>query len=259
MGVLRVVRTTTKVLSRASYHLTYGLLAQPSVTRAFVETVANTIVDFVPPVSLSLPEIWPDELYPSIERDEVPFQVTRRTRHELPFEELFYLVALIRAARPAVIFEIGTHQGRTARLFAERSPERAKVYTLDLPVEKMRERARYDCTDSGVPGEEARKSPAAHKIVQLYGDSRTFDFRPFDGTVDLMFIDGDHAYETVKQDTANALRMIAPGGIIIWDDYQTCWPGVIQCVEELAQTHPVHHLSGTRLACYRYHLAAPQI
>ena len=105
---------------------------------------------------------------------------------------------------------------------------------------------------SGVAGEEAKQGPAAYKVNQLYGDSRTFDFCPFDGKVNFMFIDGDHSYETVKQDTAHALRMIAPGGMIVWDDYQSAWPGVVQCIEELAQTHSVQQLCGTRLACYRH-------
>ena len=35
----------------------------------------------------------------------------------------------------------------------------------------------------------------------------------------LVFVDGCHAYDFVHQDTANALRYLRPGGLIVWHDY----------------------------------------
>lgn len=35
----------------------------------------------------------------------------------------------------------------------------------------------------------------------------------------LIFIDGDHAYEGCKSDILNAQKLLAPGGVILMDDY----------------------------------------
>ena len=48
--------------------------------------------------------------------------------------------------------------------------------------------------------------------------------------VDMVFIDGDHRYETVLKDINNALELVRPGGIISGHDYS--WPTVKQAVEE---------------------------
>jgi predicted O-methyltransferase YrrM len=58
-----------------------------------------------------------------------------------------------------------------------------------------------------------------HKIHQLVGDSLTFDFSPYFNKVDLVFVDGGHRYEVVSSDTANALRMVRPGGVVVWHDF----------------------------------------
>jgi len=44
--------------------------------------------------------------------------------------------------------------------------------------------------------------------------------RPFD----LIFVDGDHDSEAVARDTAVAMRLLAPGGVIAWHDWDM--PGV---------------------------------
>ena len=66
-----------------------------------------------------------------------------------------------------------------------------------------------------------------------------------------MFVDGAHAYSYVKSDTEKALRMIRPGGVIVWHDFSPACPGVWKYLGELAATHPVGHIAGTRLAVLR--------
>lgn len=100
-------------------------------------------------------------------------------------------------------------------------------------------------------GEAFHDTPEAERITQLWGDSATFDFSPYEGKVDLVYIDGAHTYDYVKADTANALRMLSPTGMIVWDDYGSN-PGVYQLVNEVAATldRPVYHVYGTRMAVY---------
>jgi len=54
------------------------------------------------------------------------------------------------------------------------------------------------------------------------------------GTVDLVFIDGDHSYEGVKQDITLYLPTLRPGGILAGHGYgHERFPGVAQAVDEL--------------------------
>ena len=90
------------------------------------------------------------------------------------------------------------------------------------------------------------------KIVQLYGDSGTFDFSPYSGHVDLMFVDGAHSYEYVLSDSDAAHRMVKPGGLILWHDYDSRWfPGVTRALNQLqaqdARFTGIRHIENTAL------------
>jgi predicted O-methyltransferase YrrM len=64
-----------------------------------------------------------------------------------------------------------------------------------------------------------RKTEVEQKITQLWGDSLTFEFTPYEETMDLVFIDGNRQYEYVNSDSQNARRMLRPGGLLVWHDY----------------------------------------
>src|SRR6185436_7400551 len=137
---------------------------------------------------------------------------------------------------PQVLFEIGTFDGRTTMNMAANSPAEAHVYTLDLPAAQVENTAfRLELNEDAyvkkpVSGGRFIGSHLNRKITQLFGDSGTFDFSPFAGRVDFMFVDGSHSYEYVLSDTRNVLKMVKEGGIILWHDYVksgfTPFPGV---------------------------------
>lgn len=72
-------------------------------------------------------------------------------------------------------------------------------------------------------------SEHGHRITQLYGDSAIFDFSPYAGSIDLIFVDGAHSFEYVMKDTASACRMLTDRGVILWHDY-SAWPGVTEAL-----------------------------
>jgi MMP 1-O-methyltransferase len=50
----------------------------------------------------------------------------------------------------------------------------------------------------------------------------------------LLFIDGNHDYEFVKEDIKNFTPLLKSGGIVIFDDYNVSnFPGVVRAVKEL--------------------------
>ena len=172
--------------------------------------------------------------------------------------ELLVLTDLVRARRCEQVFEIGTFDGRTTLNLAAALGDRGRILTLDLPS------ALADETKFGLAKDEdafVRKaqsgglfagSPQASRIVQLLGDSAVFDYSPYLGQVDLVFIDGSHAYDYVVSDSANALKLLRPsGGIILWHDYTGHWPELTHALNELclndSRFSGMRHIGGTSL------------
>ena len=152
--------------------------------------------------------------------------------------EQIVLARQVESRQPRALFEFGTFDGRTSlNLVAHAAPD-AHLYTLDLPAEQAPlfpletgEQAFVDKPESGTRFLGTRW---ATQITCLQGDSATFDFSPYDGSIDLVFVDASHAYPYVKSDSLQALRLLRPGGgLIVWHDYSRDWPGVIRALDEL--------------------------
>ncbi len=166
------------------------------------------------------------------------------------------LCALAALLDPATIFEFGTYRGDTAWLLARNVP-RASVYTLDLGGPDAAYSAQLELTDIDEYFHEWDRGVRFHgtregeRITQLAGDSATFDFAPYRGTIDLAYVDASHSYSYVRSDTEAALAMLSPAGTIIWDDY-THYSGIYAYLNELAPAldHPIFHVLDTRLAIY---------
>jgi predicted O-methyltransferase YrrM len=170
--------------------------------------------------------------------------------------ELVSLCLLARSISPRTILEIGTFDGRTTLNLAANSPG-ATVFTLDLPREELPSaEARIapsdrKYVDKAVSGARFHGTDCESRIQQLYGDSATFDFTPYHGEVDLVFVDGAHSYEYVLSDSRNALRLLRSGsGVIVWHDYGT-WDGVTRALDELRRHEPafarLRRIHGTSL------------
>jgi Methyltransferase domain len=166
------------------------------------------------------------------------------------------LAALSKELGCRSFFEIGTNRGRTAWTVARTDPA-LEVLTLDVPLGAQDTALELAADDRRFfrgedwCGEAFRDTPEAERITQLWGDSATFDFAPYTGRIDFVYIDGAHTYDYVMRDTQSALSILSPAGVIAWDDYTT-GPGVYQCVNEIARTldRPVFHVFGTRMALY---------
>lgn len=159
------------------------------------------------------------------------------------------------------LFEFGTCTGKTSYLWARNQPPGGTVTTLTLGPGQA---AAYVAADGDDPTAEAYAkaesgfsrflysgTEVASRIEQLYGDSKQFDEGPWLGTCDVVFVDGSHAYSYVVNDSAKALRMVRPGGLVLWHDYSPECPGVFRALNELSVRYPLSHLQGTTLVAYR--------
>jgi len=173
--------------------------------------------------------------------------------------ELAYLALIALSSKPKAIFEIGTFCGRTALHFALNTPEDCMIYTLDLPdnerpaiapgINEADARLIQQCQT----GLEYRGTRVEKKIQQLYGNSVHFDFGPYIEKVDVVFVDGCHDYSVVRSDSINALRMVKPGGLVIWHDFANYgdYHDVTRAVLELVPAKDLYQIGDTQLAVYR--------
>jgi predicted O-methyltransferase YrrM len=174
------------------------------------------------------------------------------------------LAALTKHFNPTRIFEIGTYSGFTTLHFAYNTSDDAKIYTLDLPPEGPAPKtdvnhAQYSYDDylvvklsrENIQKRIYRAHPLEKKIIDVFGDSMYFDFTPYHDKMDLIFIDGSHAHAYVKSDTENAFKMLAPGGVIIWHDYDyIIHRDVFKYLNSLSKQHKVYSIPNTRFAIY---------
>jgi predicted O-methyltransferase YrrM len=175
--------------------------------------------------------------------------------------EAWILAVLAKRAR--TMFEFGTCTGKTAYLWARNSPADARVITVTLAPDHLsdyRQEATDDPTDVQFALKESSHTeflysgtPVAPKVEQLFADSKALDVSPWAGRCDLVFVDGSHAYSYVVSDSAKALELVAPGGLVLWHDYAgpRHAPGVYRALNELAQRLPLVRLEGTTLVAYR--------
>jgi len=58
-----------------------------------------------------------------------------------------------------------------------------------------------------------------------------------DESIDILYIDGNHEYEYVKDDFINYHDKVKTGGIIAGHDYTNSWPGVKKAVDEMLEKY----------------------
>lgn len=112
-------------------------------------------------------------------------------------------------------FEIGTWRGESVVNVADTG---MRCTTLNLSAEQMRERK----ISEKIISQHWFYSKPNHSINHVYGDSLAFDFKSLGKKFDLIFIDGDHNFEFVKNDTAKMFELLKDErSVIVWHDYGT--------------------------------------
>ncbi len=149
--------------------------------------------------------------------------------------ELQVLCALVKQTNPAKIVEIGTHQGWTIANLALNAPPGCEITTLDI-------------SSVTAGNAEIQKIFESSHINFITVDSTKFDFSPFYGAVDFIFIDGSHLEADVEKDSEAALKMISSRGVIVWHDHNLKLPGVVNCLHRLSEQISICHILGTTLA-----------
>src|SRR2546430_902629 len=112
------------------------------------------------------------------------------------------LAALLECER---IFEFGSVDGETSWLLAHNLPT-VQIYT-------------FDSEPTAIRGTRVREAAEDGRITTLHGESASFDFSPYSGTIDLVHIDGRHRQRSLVSDTDAAFGLLSELGTIIWYGY----------------------------------------
>lgn len=149
-----------------------------------------------------------------------------RGRWQVTMVELTVIASLVKGRSPKHVFEIGTFDGRTTLNMAI-NLEGVEMHTIDLPM------GTPGAPEGKLPGQLIRDRIERGEIKQLFGNTLEFDFSPWYGTQDLVFVDAGHGYVNALADTKTALKLVqGREGMVVWHDYAVM-PGVTQAVEEI--------------------------
>ncbi|MCH9613341.1 MAG: hypothetical protein SP1CHLAM54_03400 [Chlamydiia bacterium] len=148
------------------------------------------------------------------------------------------LIANTRGLDVRRMAEVGVFRGDASMAFSILFPE-AKLHLIDpwLAYDE------YLTDEAGPMSDHQIDYDNAYQHVQetFGGDPNisihkmtSFDAaQTIDEEFDLVFIDGNHSYESVKEDIALWSKKVKPGGLITGHDYDHVnFPGVVQAVDE---------------------------
>ena len=149
------------------------------------------------------------------------------------------------------MFLFGTWRGESIVNVSEFAKE---CYTLNL--------SRQQIIELGLPESYADLhgcfSKEKKNITHLFGSSLNYDFDKLNKKFDVIFIDGNHAYDFVKNDTEKVFNhLIHEDSIVIWHDYAydpetvrtEVLAGILDGIPEQYKEN-VYHVSNTLCAIY---------
>jgi predicted O-methyltransferase YrrM len=127
--------------------------------------------------------------------------------------DMMLLAGLAGGIKDCTYFEIGTWRGESVATVAARA---SSCFTLCLSEQEMRHRGMHSSTIES----HGLFSKVLGNVIQLHGDSKSFDFGGLHKKFDLLFIDGDHHYDMVRSDTEKVFEhLVHDRSIVVWHDY----------------------------------------
>ncbi len=198
-------------------------------------------------LTFGLPTIDLLDLFPDFEETVEPCSFLEGGALPINFA---LLKRLARRYESAHYLEIGTWRGESVANVASVA---YKCTTLDLSPEDLKQRGLLKV--SNVQGYFSKNLPNVRHISH---DSQTFDFSSLGEKYDLILVDGDSQYRTIKNDTSNAFALLRDErSVIVWHAYgpsaeSARWSslaGILDgCPPERRAN--LYHVSNTKAAIY---------
>ena len=142
-----------------------------------------------------------ERLYQFAEKEIRPIQIKT---------EILALIEYLNESQPKRYCEIGLAKGGTCFLISNSVKSLTRVYGIDLHIFNKRLQRFFSSGDTDVyfkTGSSTDKKVIAWLENQLATEK-----------LDVLFIDGDHSYEGVKQDFQNYRHLVCENGLIVFHD-----------------------------------------
>lgn len=161
----------------------------------------------------------------------------RKIRPDQDPDELTQLVRRVQARAPRVIVDIGTRHGGTLFSWIRSNPQAELVISIDLPDGAPPERHRlFQRFVSDRPqtrlvclSADSHAAATVATVRELLAGRR----------IDLLFLDGDHRFDGLRQDYELYMPLMRPGGMVAIHDICAVQPS--HDVARFWQTVRVHH------------------
>lgn len=189
-----------------------------------------------------LTAVDPQLCIPRFDETEVRIRRCPLGNWSTPVIDVFVILKAAMGFGSTRILELGSYRGDTARLIAENTPENVRICTVDVHPEH---------------GASYKDSPVAKRIDRKVGKIRR-DLFGQDEKYDFIFVDADHDFSAVVNDTTVAFELLAEHGVIFWHDYHFAsyfhgMSGVPEALKIFSRQYPIVSLSGTTLALHSRH------
>lgn len=169
---------------------------------------------------------------PDAERDALGFRPPLGTMSGDPKDlESSFFGPDLRGARgsitPSLMVEVGVYKGRSCFFLA------VEAFNSGKPIHVIAV-DRFNWPTTGARDfSSLRREHGLTEMISMVEATSVQASRQFDDeTLDFVFIDADHTYESVKADIAAWWPKVKPGGILAGHDFCDEFPGVEQAVNE---------------------------
>jgi len=149
-----------------------------------------------------------------------------------------------------IYLEIGVHNGTSMSYIVNQNIKPIKCIGIDL-FENTIGRYKNDKLAITKSRENIQKNNKSNsEIILIKGNSfneETIDKVKSildDNMVDLLFIDGDHSYNGIKNDFLKYTTIVRKNGIIIIDDYEPKYPDILKFVYDFIKLNPLFNILG---------------
>jgi len=130
--------------------------------------------------------------------------------------------------------EIGVKEGRFIAHMLSKFPSLV-MYAIDPWETQPEGNETYEGWDFNSIYNEYRDKVSQFKdrVIELREYSETAADKIPDKSLDFVFIDAQHDYDSVKEDIALWLPKVIPGGLLCGHDYEPKFPGVVNAVDDM--------------------------
>jgi SAM-dependent methyltransferase len=186
-----------------------------------------------------LPECDATDAIPDFAKTVVHIQQCPLGTWSTPLVDVYVVLKAALGFRSKRILELGSYRGETARMLAENTGNDVLICAVDID-----ERHGSAYHGLGLARKIVRKT--GHISVDLLGTEEKYD---------LIFVDANHDFASVMNDTEVAFKVLADDGVILWHDYAPDnyfigLNGVPEALNHFAHTKPLYAIRGTRLAMF---------